>query len=116
VRRLPKIFTGLFERRDVPTLPPPQVTMSSIVRDRMNRALRRRLSDRVMAVFQESCIAGDLATAEELLEVMEGMHQRRQSAMGDRRLSTQDLEAAQLELKSRKTERIVAEPVPAPAE
>jgi hypothetical protein len=113
--RLSNIFGGVFASRDVPKLPPPQVSLSSIVSERMNRTLRRRLSDRVMDVFRESCIAGDLATAEELLTVMEGMHQRRQDAMGDRRLSTQDLDAAREDLASRKAERaagpVVLEPV-----
>ncbi len=80
--------------------------MSSVVRDRMNRALRRRLSDRVMDVFQESCVAGDLVTAGELLAVLEAMHQRRQAAFGDRRLSGQDLDNAREELASRKAERV----------
>jgi hypothetical protein len=105
VSRLANIFGDLFARRDVPKLPPPQVSMSSIVRDRMNRTLRRRLSDRVMDVFNESCIAGDLDTAEELLAVMQGMHRRREAAMGDRRLSTQDLDAARDDLAIRRSDR-----------
>ncbi len=103
--RLSNIFGDLFARRDVPELPPSQVSMSEVVRDRMNRALRRRLSDRVMDVFHESCIAGDLDTAEELLAVMEGMHRRREAALGDRRLSTQDLDAARGDLAARKSHR-----------
>jgi hypothetical protein len=105
VSRLNNMFGDLFKRRDVPKLPPPQVSMSEVVRDRMNRALRRRLSDRVMDVFNESCIAGDLDTAEELLAVMEGMHRRREAAMGDRRLSTQDLDAAREDLANRRSDR-----------
>jgi len=105
VKRLTTLFADLFGPRDVPTLPPPQVTMSSVVRDRMNRALRRRLSDRVMDVFQEACVAGDLVTAGELLAVLEAMHRRRQAAFGDRRLSSQDLDHARDDLASRKAER-----------
>jgi hypothetical protein len=82
-----------------------EVTMSSVVRDRMNRTLRRRLSDRVMDVFQEACVAGDLATAEELLAVMQAMYERRQTAVGDRRLSQQDLENARDGLAIRKADR-----------
>lgn len=105
MKPLSNIFANFFARSDAPMLPPPQVSLSSVVSDRMNRALRRRLSDRVMDVFQESCIAGDLATAEELLAVMDGMHRRRQSAMGERRLSTQYLDAAREDLATRKAER-----------
>ena len=105
MKRLQIFIAELFMRRDVPTLPPPQVTMSSVVRDRMNRALRRRLSDRVMDVFQEACVAGDLATAEELLTVMDAMQQRRQAAFGDRRLSQEDLDNAREELALRKSDR-----------
>ena len=105
--RLNNLFGDLFARRDVPSLPPSQVSMSEVVRDRMNRTLRRRLSDRVMDVFNESCIAGDLDTAEELLAVMEGMHRRREAAMGDRRLSTQDLDAARDDLAARRSGRSV---------
>jgi hypothetical protein len=115
VRPLRNIFANFFARGDVPKLPPPQVSLSSVVSERMNRALRRRLSDRVMDVFQESCIAGDLATAEELLAVMEGMHRRRQVAMGDRRLSTQYLDAAREDLDTRKADR-AAPPVLEPVE
>jgi hypothetical protein len=115
VGRLHMFFAEMFVRRDVPQLPPPQVTLSNVVRDRMNRALRRRLSDRVLEVFQEACVSGDLATAEELLAVMEAMQQRRQAASGDRRLSQSDLENARGELASRKADR-TAEQEPALAE
>ncbi len=105
MRRLKTFFAEIFARRDVPVLPPPQVTMSSVVRERMNRALRRRLSDRVMDVFQEACVSGELVTAEELLAVMEAMQERRQIAVGDRRLSQQDLENAREELAIRIADR-----------
>ena len=67
-----------------------------------------------MGVFQESFLAGDLATAEELLSVMEGMHRRRQVTMGERRLSTQYLDARQ-DLDTRKADR-AAPPLLEPAE
>ncbi len=44
---------------------------------RINRTFRRRLRDRVEDLFQDACISGDLATAEELLTVLEHMHARR---------------------------------------
>lgn len=117
MRRLHIFFSEMFTRGgDVPDQSPAQATLSSVVRDRMNRALRRRLSDRVMDVFQEACVAGDLATAEELLAVMEAMQERRQAAAGDRRMSQSDLENARGELAIRKADRAAAEQVPALAD
>jgi hypothetical protein len=78
------------------------------VRDRINHVFRRRLSDRVMGVFQEACISGDLDTAQELLAVLEAMHVRRQAAAGERRVSTQDLEGARAELSARKARQLAA--------
>jgi hypothetical protein len=37
----------------------------------MQRSLRRRLSDRIEAVFEEACVSGDLQTAETLLVAIE---------------------------------------------
>ena len=47
---------------------------------RINRTFRRRLRDRVEDLFQDACIFGDLATAEELLTVLEHMQARRRTA------------------------------------
>lgn len=82
----------------------------SVVQRRLNGALRRRLSDRVMDVFHEACLSGDMSTAEELMAVLESMHRRRQVAAGDRRLTDEDLVRAREELASRKLERVAAEP------
>jgi hypothetical protein len=106
VRRLTTLIADTFTRRDIPPLP--AVPVPVVVRERMNRLLRRRLSDHVMDVLNEACISGDLETAEELLAVLENMHVRRQTAMGDRRLSDKELVEAREEVISRRAERDIA--------
>jgi hypothetical protein len=104
VRRLTTLIAHTFVRRDIPSLPRPR-PVTAIVHERLNRVLRRRLSDRVMDVFQEACISGDLDTAEELLVVIEAMYSRRQSSAGERRISDEDVVQASEELEGRKAER-----------
>ena len=70
--------------------------------DRLNRTFRRRLRDRVEDLFQDACVAGDLATAEELLGVLENMQKRRQGIGQDRRVSDAPFAAAREELARRK--------------
>ncbi len=55
---------------------------------RISRTFRRRLGDRVEDLFQDACISGDLATAEELLAVLEHMHARRSDGPDRRAIST----------------------------
>jgi hypothetical protein len=95
-----------FGRRDVPVLPP--IPMAAVVRDRMNRTLRRRLSDRVLDVCQEACMSGDLQTADELVAVLEQMHARRQTIVGDRRISNEDIVRMREDIASRKAEHAAA--------
>jgi hypothetical protein len=78
------------------------------VRERINRVFRRRLSDRVTEVFDEACISGDLDTAEELLVVLEAMHVRRQAAAGERRIGDEDVVRARDEFATRNAERRAA--------
>ena len=48
--------------------------------------LRRRVSDAVEEAFQRACLAGDVATAHDLIGVLEGMIQRgEQLPAGERR-------------------------------
>jgi len=70
--------------------------------DRLNRTFRRRLRDRVEDLFQDACITGDLATAEELLNVLENMQKRRQGSGQDRRVGDTRFTAAREELARRK--------------
>lgn len=106
MRRLTALISDRFVHSELPPPDPPSLMpLSTVVRTRINRVLRRRLSDRVADVFDEACIGGDLDTAEELLEVLEAMHRRRQAAVGERRLSTDELVRAREQLASRKAER-----------
>lgn len=73
---------------------------------RINRTMRRRLSDSVFDVFQEACIAGDLDAAETLLTLLERMQRQRQAASPERRLTSEVLDAAREELETRKAERL----------
>jgi hypothetical protein len=71
--------------------------------DRLNRTFRRRLSDRVEALFQEACLADDLDTAEELLTVLVNMHgRRRRNFGGERRISAEAVVKIREELSRRK--------------
>jgi hypothetical protein len=106
VRRLKTLISEKFGRRDVPVLPP--VPMATVVRDRMNRALRRRLSDRVLDICHEACMSSDLETADELLAVLERMHARRQTVVGDRRISDDDIVRMRDDIASRKAEHAAA--------
>ncbi|MEJ0019655.1 MAG: hypothetical protein WDN25_24495 [Acetobacteraceae bacterium] len=107
MRRLTTLISDRFVRRNIsPPDPPPPI--STVVRERINRVLRRRLSDRVTDVFHEACMSGDLDTAAELLGVLEAMQVRRQAAVVDRRLGTGDLERARDELATRRAEREAA--------
>ena len=125
VKRLTALIAETFGGRD--TREPVRVPVATMVRERinlafklreaetvvqrrLNGALRRRLSDRVMAVFHEACLNGDIDTAEELLAVLEAMHRRRQVAAGDRRISDEDLVRAREDLATRVAERVAAAP------
>jgi hypothetical protein len=68
---------------------------------RINRSFRRRLRDRVEDLFQDACISGDLATAEELLTVLEHMHLRRHDGP-DRRAADVSFDKARQELARRR--------------
>lgn len=71
--------------------------------DRLNRTFRRRLSDRVEALFQEACLDGDLDTAEELLTVLVNMQERRRRNFGgERRISDDTVVKIREELARRK--------------
>jgi hypothetical protein len=106
VRRLMTSIKEKFRQRDVPVLPP--VPIATVVRDRMNRALRRRLSDRVLDVCHEACMSGDLQTADELVGVLERMHARREVVVGDRRISDEDVLRMRDDIASRKAEHAAA--------
>lgn len=67
---------------------------------------RRRLADAIHEAFQIALSRGDLATAEELLNVMQGAYERaRVKATSDRRGGDALIERARLELEARKAAR-----------
>ncbi len=71
---------------------------------RINSVLRRRLSDRIEAVFQAARLAGDLETAAELLAVLVNVRERgRQTLRGERRVSEDPVTKARDELASSRT-------------
>lgn len=58
------------------------------VMNRINSVLRRRLSDRVEALCQTTCVLGDLETADDLLGVLVRVQERgRRKFGGERRIS-----------------------------
>ena len=68
--------------------------------------LRRRLEDTVEDVFRAALQRGDLASAEDLLGVLENMHARaRVRFHAERRGTAQMIERARKELDARKTRR-----------
>lgn len=67
-----------------------------------NRGFRRRLRDRIEDLFQDACVSGDLATAEELLNVLENVQRRRTPSAGERRIDDASFAKAHEELARRK--------------
>lgn len=56
--------------------PPPIEERISLRLDARRAGFRRRLSDQIEGVFQEACMVGDLAVAEDLLHTLERMRDR----------------------------------------
>lgn len=110
MQRLKTMITDMFVRHDIPL--PSSAPIATVVRDRMNCALRRRLSDRVLDVCQEACVSGDLDTAHDLLGVLEAMHARRQDIVVDRRLTEEDVVRMREDIASRRAERAAATVMP----
>ena len=71
--------------------------------DGIGRSLRRRLSDKIEALFQESCLSGDLETAESLLTILERMSTRRTNGAENRRVPLATLERLRAELEQCRT-------------
>ena len=71
--------------------------------ERINKTLRRRLSDRIEAVFQAACVTGELETAAELITVLGNVRERGRRAFGDeRRISDDPVAKAQAALAARR--------------
>ncbi len=71
--------------------------------DGIGRSLRRRLSDKIEALFQESCLSGDLETAESLLTILERMSTRPTDGPDKRRVPVATLERLRAELEQSRT-------------
>lgn len=76
------------------------------LQERLNsvgRSLRRRLSDKIEVLFQESCLTGDLETAESLLAILERMSTRPITGSDNRRVPAETLERLRAELERCRT-------------
>jgi hypothetical protein len=67
-----------FFLRNAVMSPPPterrlEVYDASVIRDRLNRTMRRRLSDDLETLIRKTCLVGHPATAEELLTVLRNL-------------------------------------------
>jgi hypothetical protein len=90
-------LTPLGERPDSEPSPPPY---------QVQNWLRRRLEDTVEDVFRAALQRGDLASAEDLLGVIENMHARARVRFHAERVGTAlMIERARKELEARKTRR-----------
>lgn len=91
-------LTTLGEKGEAEAAPPPPYQVQSW--------LRRRLEDTVEDVFRAALQRGDLASAEDLLGVLENMHARaRVRFHAERRGTALMIERARKELEARKTRR-----------
>lgn len=89
-------LTPFREGRQTPSHPPYQV----------QNWLRRRLEDTVEDVFRAALHRGDLASADDLLRVLENMHARaRVRFSAQRRGTALMIDQARKELESRKAQR-----------
>ena len=58
------------------TEPSPIDDRLSVRLNSLRQSFRRRLSDQIEAVFQEACLSGDIATADDLFQTLERMQAR----------------------------------------
>jgi hypothetical protein len=76
------------------------------VLSRINHTLRRRLADRVEALFQATCVAGQLDTADDLVTVLANVVERGRRAFGvERRISDDPVAKAREDLSVRRFEK-----------
>jgi hypothetical protein len=72
---------------------------------RLNSTLRRRLADRVEALFQATCMAGDFETAHDLIIVLANVLERGRRAFGfERRIRDDPVAKAREDLAIRGVE------------
>jgi hypothetical protein len=90
-------FSALDPSRGIPLYDPDGVM------NRINGMLRRRLSDRVEALFQATRVVGDLETAEDLLTVLANVQERDRRKFGGERRSDDPVANARGELAASRT-------------
>lgn len=101
-------FSACDTNQDLPVYDPDKVL------ERISKTLRRRLSDRIEAVFQAACMTGELDTATDLLTVLGNARERGRRAFGDeRRISDDPVAKAQEELVTRRSVKPQHAPEPA---
>ena len=101
-------FSARDPNQELPVYDPDKVL------ERLNKTLRRRLSDRIEAVFQATCMTGELDTAADLLTVLGNVRERGRRAFGDeRRISDDPVAKAQEELLTRRLVKLQHVPEPA---
>ena len=83
------------------------------IQERLNtvgRSLRRRMSDKIEVLFQESCLSGDVETAESLLAILERMSTRPTQGPDTRRVPLATLERLRAELEQCRTKEEPIDP------
>jgi hypothetical protein len=96
-------------------LPPPpterrlEVYDASLIRDRLNRTMRRLLSDDLESLIRKACLIGRHATAEELLAVLRNLLVvESEQFQRDRRISDGIVETLAAEIAAAKARKLAA--------
>jgi len=96
-------------------LPPPaaerrlEVYDPSVIRDRLNRSMRRRLSDDLESLIRKACLVGRPATAAELLIVLRNLlDAESQQFPRDRRIVDGALEGLATEIAAARSPKAAA--------
>lgn len=103
-----------FFLRNAAMTPPPaerrlEVYDLSLIRDRLNRTMRRRLSDDLETLIRKSCLVGHPDTAEELLTVLRNLLLIESERFGrDRRIADGVLEKLELEIAATRSRKLAA--------
>ena len=96
-------------------LPPPpserrlEVYDSSVIRDRLNRTMRRRLSDDLETLIRKACLVGRLDTADEVLLTLRNLLDiESRQFQRDRRIIDGVLEGLAAEIASARSRKVAA--------
>jgi hypothetical protein len=103
-----------FFLRNPAMTPPPtdrrlEVYDASVIRDRLNRSMRRRLSDDLGTLIRKACLVGQAAIAEELLTVLRHLLAAEgERFTRDRRIVEGVLERLESEIAAAKSRKLAA--------